>query len=359
MSDATRPTATRLAVFVPNWVGDAVMATPALRALRHHHAAGQLLGIMRPVVADTLAGGDWFDETILFDPRAPQRELTSPAVLARLRAWRPDTVALLTHSFRTGWMAWRSGARRRVGLALHARGWLLTDRLPPVRRGGRLVPAPVLDDYLRVAATLGCVAPRAPLELATLPEDEAQADAVWQRLRLPRDAAVVVLNSSGAFGAAKLWPREYAAALAFRLAAERAVSVLVLCGPAEREQARDIVARAAHPRVVSLADEPLSIGLSKACVRRSALLVTTDSGPRHFAAAFDVPVVTLFGPTHPAWSETFYPRATHLQHAVPCGPCQQRNCPLAHHQCLTQLGVDTVYRAAVAALETPRKTQAA
>ena len=79
--------------------------------------------------------------------------------------------------------------------------------------------------------------------------------------------------------------------------------------------------------------------------------MTTDSGPRHFAAAFDVPVITLFGPTHIAWSETHYARAVHLQHRVDCGPCQQRVCPLGHHRCMRELGVDEVYRAVHAQLD--------
>ncbi len=89
------------------------------------------------------------------------------------------------------------------------------------------------------------------------------------------------------------------------------MSVLVLCGPDEREPAREIVRAASHPRVVSLAEQPLAIGLTKACVRRSALLITTDSGPRHFAAAFNTPVITLFGPTHIAWTRTYHPHAWH------------------------------------------------
>jgi heptosyltransferase-2 len=101
--------------------------------------------------------------------------------------------------------------------------------------------------------------------------------------------------------------------------------------------------------VHTLADAPLSIGLTKACVRRSDLLVTTDSGPRHFAAAFNRPVVSLFGPTHIAWTETYYPLAIHLQKPVPCGPCQLRVCPL-DHRCMKELTPAEVYRAATSLL---------
>ena len=129
-------------------------------------------------------------------------------------------------------------------------------------------------------------------------------------------------------------------------AADAGAGVLVLCGPAERDTAARIAAEANRPAVVSLADGPLSLGLTKAAVRRLALLVTTDSGPRHFAAAFEVPVVTLFGPTHIAWTETYYPKVVHLQKPVPCGPCQQRTCPLGHHRCMTGLMPTEVYAAA-------------
>jgi heptosyltransferase-2 len=122
--------------------------------------------------------------------------------------------------------------------------------------------------------------------------------------------------------------------------------VLVLCGPSERPAARAIADAANHPRVVSLAPLDLSLGLTKACVRRAALLITTDSGPRHFATAFGVPVVTLFGPTHIAWTRTYHPLAIHVHHPVPCGPCQKPACPLGHHRCMRDLAPDAVYDAA-------------
>ena len=96
----------------------------------------------------------------------------------------------------------------------------------------------------------------------------------------------------------------------------------------------------------SLGDTPLSLGLTKAVVKRSDLLVTTDSGPRHFAAAFDRPVVALFGPTHIEWTETYYAKEVRLQRKLSCGPCQQRVCPLGHHRCMRELSPTEVFAAA-------------
>ncbi len=195
--------------------------------------------------------------------------------------------------------------------------------------------------------------PPVRLEAAVTDADRRRLEHFWSR-QWPglRRRGVVCLNPGGAFGAAKHWPPEYFAALARRLAAECEKCVLVLCGPGEREQARRIVADADHSAVVSIADEGL--GLTKAAIAEAELLITTDSGPRHFAAAFDVSVVTLFGPTHIRWSETFFPKAVHLQKSVPCGPCQQRTCPEGHHRCMRELHVREVFEAAVRALHPGR-----
>ena len=144
--------------------------------------------------------------------------------------------------------------------------------------------------------------------------------------------------------------------LARDLVDRRGCGVLVLCGPAERQLAGDIATATGRPGVFALGDLVtragigLSIGLTKACVRRADLLVTTDSGPRHFAHAFDRPVVTLFGPTHIAWTETYHLRAIHLQKPVPCGPCQRRTCPL-DHRCMKELTPNEVFDAAESLLQ--------
>lgn len=196
------------------------------------------------------------------------------------------------------------------------------------------------------------------MELFTTPANEAAANHVWQASDLVNCPEVVCLNPGAAFGAAKFWDRDYFVRLARDLTDRRGSGVLVLCGPSERDLALSIARSAARPAVHALADfcqaagdspssdKPrLSIGLTKACVRRADLLVTTDSGPRHFAAAFDRPVVTLFGPTHIAWTETYFPKAIHLQKQVECGPCQLRTCPL-DHRCMKLLTPDEVYTAA-------------
>src|SRR4051812_34232032 len=102
-----------LAVFLPNWIGDAVMATPALRALRDAFPDGRLVAVLKPYVAGVLEGGDWFAQVL----PAPDGSWAggSLATAARLRSMKIDTAVLFTNSFRTALVAWLGGARRRVG----------------------------------------------------------------------------------------------------------------------------------------------------------------------------------------------------------------------------------------------------
>jgi heptosyltransferase II len=333
-----------IALFLPNWVGDVVMATPAIRAVREHYPTARLLAVCRPYVAATLDGSPWLDDVILFDKGGP-RARREVGVIRRLRREGVDAAVLFPNSFRSAAVAALGRCRRRIGFDRYGRGVLLTDRLTPVRdTNGRRVPTPTIDDYNRLVRRLGLPDPGHRMELFTTPADEKAADAVWADLGLSRFPEVVGLNNSGAFGAAKLWPIERFAALARDFADRRRCGVLVICGPNERETAREIVRLADRPQVVSLADRPLSLGLTKACVRRLDAFVTTDSGPRHFAAAFDVPVVTLFGPTFIEWTETYYPKGINLQKKVPCGPCQLRACPL-DHRCMTEMTVPEVLAA--------------
>jgi heptosyltransferase-2 len=354
----------KIAVFCPNWVGDLVMATPALRAVRRRFPNAEIVAVLRPYVAEVLDGLELVDRQLLHDPRnnAAQRPQAGPRgwqFARRLRGERFDVALLLPNSFRSAVWAWMSGAKRRVGFDRNGRGWMLTD---PVAPRPQTQPHPVIDEYLLLAAHLGCRNLSRKMELATSSSDERLLNEFWLRQRLGEYAprGVICLNPGGAFGSAKHWPVASFAELAVRMAVELEKRVLVLCGPSESDEAREIVRLARHRAVVSLADERLSIGLTKAAVRQASLLVTTDSGPRHFAPPFNVPVVTLFGPTHTAWSETYYKRSLHLQAEVDCGPCQQRVCPLKHHKCMRGLSVGWVFKAVEALLEKfPAKGEAA
>ncbi len=334
----------KIALFCPNWVGDLLMATPALRAVRNRYVQAEITAIARPVLADVLAGTNLCDRFIAHAPGGNQPERKGLALWRRLRAEQFDLAVLFPNSLRSAWWAWSIGAKERVGVARNGRQWLLTRS---VEAKSKRVPSPVMDEYARIALAAGATQVGRQIEACVTPEDTARWAAFCDRGGLAPEArrGFICFNTGGAFGPAKNWPVESFAALARRVRRELDRDVLVVCGPAEVENARAIAQAAKDVGVRTLADETPSLGLTKAAIAHAGLLVTTDSGPRFFAQAFNVPVVTLFGPTHIAWSETGYAKSRHLQVPLDCGPCQKRDCPLGHTRCMRNLLPDHVFAA--------------
>jgi len=334
----------RLAVFLPNWIGDVVMATPAIRALRSHFAGFELVAVCKPYVSGMVDGSPWFDAIVPFDHRGTS-EARFVGALRALRRFRPEAAALFPNTFRAALLARIAGCRTAVGFARHGRDLLLTKRLYAERDSkGGFRPSPVMDDYNRIARTLGTPEPGHRMELFATPNGEAAAEHFWKAAGLHRFANIIGLNPGGAFGTSKHWPTAHFVEVA-RHFAGRGHGVLVLCGPAERDVSREIAATANRSGVATLADGPLSLDLTKSIVRRLRLLVTTDSGPRHIALAFGVPAVSLYGPTHRGWTITHSPIDIAVQKTVPCGPCQLKVCPL-DHRCMTELTPQDAIRAA-------------
>jgi heptosyltransferase-2 len=341
----------RAGVLLPNWVGDVAMATPALRALRKRLPEARIIGIARPYLTSLLDGTPWLDQILPWEHKGRGRIGRTWRVVNQLRSERLDLLILLRASLSAGIVGRLSGAKHVVGYGRHGLNWLLTDPVQPLHRGRGSQPVSAVDDYLNLLNTLGFRADTKQLELATTPANEAAADGVWKRLALPPGERVMLLNTGGAYGEAKHWPAEYCVSLALRAAAEFGLTTLVLCGPQEREAAAAIENAARHPQVRSLAKEDVSFGTTKAIVRRSRLLVTTDSGPRHIASALNTPTVVLFGPIDPRWSRNYQPQTIELSIPLDCAPCGQRSCPLGHHRCMRDLTVDQVLRAVGQTLE--------
>lgn len=342
----------RIVIFCPNWVGDAVMATPTLRAVRERFPDAQISGLMLRSIADTLAGNPWLDDYLILEDFGTGFSRWM-RVAQRLRRERFDLALLMTNNLLSAAVARWGGVRRRVGYAREGRGFLLTDRLRADWRPWSYRPTPLIDYYLGLVKALGPGSVSRQMELFVDDGDASRSAQLFRSWGIRPGEPTVVLNPGAAFGPAKRWSVEAFAELARRLVDRERCRVVVLCGPAERELAREIVQQSERcSAVFSLADEKVSIGLSKAVVARASVLVSTDSGPRHFAPSLGVPVVALFGPTHVEWTETYYPAETKLQKVVPCGPCQQRECPLGHHRCMKELSVSEVYEATRARLRT-------
>ncbi len=344
-ADRTR----RLLVVIPNWVGDVVLATPVLAALRQHFRAARIVYLLRRYVAEIVDGGNWHDAAAFWpDGHGLARELRTLHLARRLGGERFDLALLLTNSFRSALVAWRAGIPRRVGYARDGRGWLLTDRLRPLKRRGEYVPSPVLPSYIKLAEHVGCPVTDRRLRLELTPQQERAGLELRRHYGLDDGRPYALINPGAAFGAAKCWLPERFAEVCGRLQAEYGFRVVLVGAPGEVPLMRAI---AAHSRGgVVCCDAPgTTLGSLKVLARGAALLVCNDTGPRHYGNAFGIPTVTIFGPTHQAWTDTDYAGEIKLQIPVECGPCQLRTCPL-DLRCMTGLTTDMVMRAVAGVL---------
>jgi heptosyltransferase-2 len=336
------------AVILPNWVGDVVMATPVLRGVRAHvGAGGRVTAVLRAGYEDLLAGTSWVDDVIPYCRRQGRLDpaVGFRAVAGQLRAAAPDVALILPNSLSSAALAWAGGVRRRIGLRGHWRRALLTDVVPL----DDAVRLPTPARFAALLAPLGAHAASLQVELGTTPAEQRAADELLELLFPGCNGPLVMLNDNSANGAARGWGTDRFAALASLLVARLPdCRVLVHCGPDDRDSARAVVAAVGLPSVRGMGDvAALPLGLSKAVYRRAALAITTDSGPRHIAAAFGVPTVALVGPTKPLDGRSDPARCHEIRRDLPCSPCDQPICPLVHQDCMRRIDVEEVCAAAL------------
>jgi heptosyltransferase-2 len=357
--------AQRILIVQPSWVGDAVMATPTLRALRSAFPTAHISYLLRRYVKPLYGGMPWADQLITYRTgKGPSKTGKGLFGIARrLRAGNFDLAVLLPNSFKTALLCKMAKIPRVVGYDRDGRGFLLTDKLLPVKEKGKFVPVPLVKTYLGLAHYIGATERDLRMELFVTESEARDAGEVLRRCGLPPELfrpafsggePLVLLNPGAQYGAAKCWRPEYFAELADRLIEEMHATVLISAAPKERPIV-DAIKQYMRRTPIDLSLHGMTLGSLKEIVRRCDLMITNDTGPRHIAAALNVPVITLFGPTHPEWTEIYYPRERQLAVKVFCGPCQKKVCPL-DHRCMKLLTPAMVFDAATHLLESNPKS---
>jgi len=350
------PFAPKVAVFLPNWVGDVVMATPALRALRKHFFSACITYVGRPKALQTVAGTTWADKTLADESSMRPGAANLLRCLGGLRANRCELAVLLPNSFRAAAMARLGGIRRLAGYDRDGRGWLLTDKLAPPRdERGRLTPISAIDYYIDLVRLLGVRFPddggsSRRMALAVTDTGESAARALLRRAGVEANRPLVMINPGASFGPSKMWASERFAVVADALIERRGAQIIINAAPSERPIAARVAEAMRHRPVINFADYDNTIGLLKSLIRRCSLLITNDTGPRHFAAAFGIGVITLFGSTDPRWAQIDYERERIIRLPVPCSPCQRPMCSQpagpTYHQCMAAITPEMVLPAA-------------
>ncbi len=341
-SDATMK---RILALVPNWLGDAVMCTPALRALHKRYPHARLTVAGRSAICALLEDLPWIHS---LHPIPDRPALSEMLRLARLlREPGCDATVVFPHSFRAALLARLTRSRRRIGYRRNGRRWLLTDSRPPHCEEGRIVPQYMAREYLDLVALLDCPDDNQGLELG-LSQAAIQETAPY----LEGEGPLIGLAPGAAFGPSKRWMPEAFAAVANSLAKRGPARFVLMTSPSEQSIRETVLAHAEAP-LIELPAAMSSVAALKALIARLDLLLCNDSGPRHIANAFKRPVVCIMGPTSPRYTDGPYEIGRVLQRDLRCIPCQQPECPLGHHACMRAISPEQVFEAVMACLTAP------
>jgi heptosyltransferase-2 len=369
----------RLLVRGVNWLGDAVMTTPALRRLREALPDTRISLLTHAKLHDLWRNHPGIDEVLTFS------DGEKPWVIGRrLRAANFTTALILPNSPRSALEMWFARVPRRIGYERPWRNWLLTRRvaarpgrlemrklsdaevrarIEAGRRAGKSAPrAPLpasahqMHEYLHLATALGANPnPTAP-KLTVLDQEVREVERTWlsrtQAANADREPTMLLgLNPGAEYGPAKRWPAERFAAVARAVSArKRGVVWFVFGGPADHESG-EAIAKLAGDSVYNVAGKT-SLREFMALLKLCRVLLTNDTGPMHIAAALGTPVVVPFGSTSPELTGPGLPgdpRNALIRGEAPCAPCFRRTCPI-DFRCMTSISVERVTADVLAAI---------
>jgi heptosyltransferase II len=320
----------------PNWVGDAVLAIPAMKAVRRKYPDSEITLLVRPWVAGVFTSAPFIDH-LWTEPKP--RGLSDWLRISRsIREKQFDLGLLFPNSFESAAMMFLGRVRHRVGYASDGRGWLLTNPLQP--NGGKRHQ---VHYYLDLAAAVSAPVDHPSIEIEASAEEKAQARKLLASAGIDADRNFLVLNPGAAYGSAKRWGEDRFAEAGDALAAELGIDVAIIGSEKERSIAERVQSLMTARVVVLNGRTRLEtlIGV----VSESSLVLTNDSGPMHIAAALGIPTVAVFGPTEHFATAPYGPRARLVREPVDCSPCMLRDCPI-DHRCMTRVSTAAVIKAA-------------
>jgi heptosyltransferase II len=335
----------KILIRATNWVGDAILALPALRAVRRKFPDAHIAIVARPYVADLYRGQQVCDQLISYDPQGAAKGFSGRERLAsELRAQSFDVALLLQNAFDAAWLAWRAGIPQRVGYARDARSLFLTKAIN-VPKPGEIPPHEQFYylELLRRAGWLERAADETCIALKVDQDAKAAADKRLLAAGVRSGVLRVAIGAGASYGSAKCWLPERFAEVANRLMTESNAEIVLFGTAAESAVSAAIVSGMRRAPVdltgkTEIADLP-------ALLSQCHLFIGNDSGAMHVAASVGLPVVAIFGPTDPLGTAPVTPLRALVQEKPYCSPCFLRRCP-TDHRCMTQISAATVVAAA-------------
>lgn len=318
------------------------MATPAFECIRQNFPEDRIIGLIRSYARGVVEDGPWFDEIVELNDKSAGGIMD---LVSRLRRIKPDLALVLPNSFRSALIARLGGAKKIYGYRRNGRTALLTGGPAPWRDNYRIIPRPMVEYYMEICRCLDLdpplqIKPRLFCSEITLQEGARLIESYGIS---PADT-LIGINPGARFGSSKCWPPEHFARLAEMIAQRWDCKIILFTGPGELEIGEKIV-KLSRATIINPGPDQLNLRLLKPLIQRCRLLITNDTGPRHYAVAFDIPVVVIMGPTDPRFTNANLEKTIIVRRDLVCAPCHHKECA-HHHSCMEEISPEEVLQAA-------------
>jgi heptosyltransferase-2 len=319
-------------------VGDAVLTTPALRAVRKNFPDAEISILAKPWVAPIFYNNPDIDHLLLYDTAGRHMGWVGKVRLSKaLRKGKFDLAVLFQNAFEAALLAYLAGIPNRLGYDTDCRRVFLTHS---IKMEAWRKEIHEIDYYGGILEGAGFNLDGRDLTLVVSEEDRGRANQILMRHDIPLRERLMGISPGATYGSAKRWfPGRYAA-LCDRIHKSHGGRVIVFGGPGE-ETAGDQVAESMQYPCINLSGKT-DLRQAVALIERCQVFITNDSGLMHVAAALDVPLVAIFGSTNPITTGPSSSRSRIVRAPVPCSPCLKPRCP-EDHRCMKEITVDMVY----------------
>ncbi len=331
-----------LIIFCPNWVGDVVMATPAFKLLRNSYPDAKIIGVIRKYASRIIEDSPWFDQIIDCSDKTVKGYYN---LVKSIREQKPDMAVLFPNTFRAAGIAKLSGVKKIFGYKRNGRSFLLTGGPLPVIKNRKYMPVSMVEYYIKICTWLK-LNPDTSLGPKLYFSDliREKGEKLLEKYRISTKDTVIGINPGAKFGSSKCWSEEYFAKLAQLIDDEFNCKILLFAGPGEKDIAASIIKKSRAPIINTYLDQ-VDLALLKPLIKRCDLLITNDTGPRHYAVAFNIPVVVIMGPTDPEYTNSNLEKTILLRKKLDCSPCHKGKCPIGHHNCMELITPESVLQA--------------
>jgi len=327
----------KILIRAANWVGDAIMTTPVIRAVRKNFPRAEITILAKPWVIPVYENNPYIDKILVYDSNNRYKKGFGTLRLARdLRAHHFDLAILMQNAFEAGLIAFLGNIKERLGYNTDGRGMLLNRgiRLNPALKKGHLI-----DYYIGILKGAFLKDDGRNLDLFISRADREFADQFLDGENFMPSQPVIGINPGATGGTAKRWFPERYADVCKQLAQRFKVKILIFGGPADAELG-DYIAKLSRDCCINIAGRT-SLGQAFALIEKCALFITNDSGLMHAAAALQVNQVAVIGSTDYIATAPSNENSIMVRANVSCSPCMKDVCP-TDHQCMDKISVDMV-----------------